>query len=184
MVAGAGAPGRYGPAMAEEEGFDALAEARRQWYAHGLDEARSMYAAVSIIHAQQVVSTSIERALRPLDLSFARYEILMLLSFSREGALPITKVGERLLVHPTGITKLVDKLEQRGLVTRERNPVDRRGTLARITPAGRRLGRRASKLLAEVRFGIDMPDAELEELGGLLLRLRDGSSSGEGSARS
>lgn len=159
--------------MAEEEGFDALDEARRQWRAHGLAEDRTMHAAVSLIHAQQVVTTTIERALRPLDLTFARYEILMLLSFSREGALPITKVGERLLVHPTGITKLVDKLEQRGLVTREANPRDRRGTLARITSAGRDLAREATRVLADVRFGVDLPDGELDRLAGLLGLVRD-----------
>src|SRR5262245_53466319 len=96
--------------------FDPLAEARRQWLARDLHEPLSMYAAVSIIHAQQVVTTAIDRALKPLGLTFARYEVLMLLSFSRTGALPITKVGERLLVHPTGITKLVDKLEAQQLV--------------------------------------------------------------------
>src|SRR3546814_12177302 len=96
----------------------------------------------------------------------------MLLSFSRSGALPITKVGERLLVHPTGITKLVDKLEASDLVQREANPDDRRGTLARITPAGRRLGQRASKVLGDIRFGADLPDDELEKLVELLRRLR------------
>src|SRR5690606_31439960 len=102
--------------------FDPLAEARRQWLAQHLDEPLSMYAAVSIIRAQQIVTTAIDRALKPLGLTFARYEVLMLLSFSRTGALPITKMGERLLVHPTGITKLVDKLEAYGLVRREPNP--------------------------------------------------------------
>lgn len=152
--------------------FDPLAEARRQWLAQDLDEPLPMYAAISIIHAQQLVSTAIDRALKPLGLTFARYEVLMLLSFSRSGALPITKVGERLLVHPTGITKLVDKLEAQELVRREANPDDRRGTLARLTPAGRRLGRRASKVLAEMRFGADLPEDDLEQLVELLRRLR------------
>lgn len=131
-----------------------------------------MHAAVSLIHAQQVVTSAIGRALKPVGLSFARYEVLMLLSFSRTGALPITKVGQRLLVHPTGITKLVDKLEANELVRREDNPVDRRGTLVRLTPRGRRVGRRASRLLADVRFGADLPDDDLQQLIGLLGRLR------------
>ena len=153
-------------------GFDPLAEARRQWLAQDLEEPLSMYAAISIIHAHQVVSTAIDRALKPLGLTFARYEVLMLLSFTRTGALPITKVGERLLVHPTGITKLVDKLEAHDLVHREANPDDRRGTLARITPKGRELGRRAASVLAEMRFGTDLPDEQLEALVELLRHLR------------
>lgn len=152
--------------------FDPIVEARRQWLAHDLDEPLAMTAAISIIHAQQVVTTTIDRILKPLGLTFARYEVLMLLSFSRTGALPITKVGERLLVHPTGITKLVDKLEAEDLVRREPNPEDRRGTLVRVTPAGRRLGKKASKLIGEVRFGADLPAQDLEQLVEVLGRLR------------
>lgn len=158
--------------MEVETKFDAISEARRQWLVHELDEPVAMTAATSLIHAQQVVTSAIERALRPLGLSFARYEILMLLSFSRNGALPITKMGERLLVHPTGITKLVDKLEDDDLVRREPNPDDRRSILVHITPSGRRLGKKASKVVADVRFGADLPDEELEQLITLLGRLR------------
>ncbi len=132
-----------------------------------------MFTAVSVIHAQQLITTAIDRALKPLELTFARYEVLMLLSFSKRGALPMTKIGERLLVHPTGITKLVDKLEARDLVRREPNPADRRGVLVRVTPAGRRLGRRASKVLADVRFGVDLPDRDLQQLSELLGKLRN-----------
>lgn len=166
--------------MDVEKRFDPLAEARRQWEAHDLDEPLAMHAAVSIIHAQQVVTKAIERVLRPFGLTFARYEVLMLLSFSRTGCLPITKIGERLLVHPTGITKLVDKLEVHHLVAREPNEMDRRGTLVRITPAGRRLARRTSTVLAEVRFGTDIPDDALNELIDLLGALRSSTNPGEG----
>jgi DNA-binding MarR family transcriptional regulator len=155
-----------------EAPLDPIAEARRQWVDHGLPAPLSMTAATSIVHAQQVVTTAIERALRPLGLSFARYEVLMLLSFSGSGALPVTKVGERLLVHPTGIPKLVDKLEAADLVRREPNPRDRRGTLVRITPAGRRLAARATEVLGEITFGLDLPDRELEALVQLLARAR------------
>lgn len=158
--------------MSSDVPFDPIVEARRQWLVHDLDEPLPMTAATSIIHAQQVVTTTIDRVLRPLGLTFARYEVLMLLTFSRAGALPITKVGERLLVHPTGITKLVDKLEAEDLVRREPNPDDRRGTLVRVTPEGRRLGKRASKLIGQVRFGADLPDGDLEQLVAILGRLR------------
>jgi DNA-binding MarR family transcriptional regulator len=162
----------YGRGVDAGDRFDALAEARRQWDEHGLAEPLSMHTATSIIHAQQVVTTAIERVLKPLGLTFARYEVLMLLSFSHTGALPTTKIGERLLVHPTGVTKLVDKLEARRLVERRANPRDRRGTLVHVTPEGRELARSATKVLAEVRFGADLPDDELRQLVSLLHRLR------------
>lgn len=158
--------------MTQPQEFDAIAEARRQWLVHGLDEPLAMTAATSIVHAQQLVSTTIDRAMKPLGLTFARYEVLTLLSFSKTGALPMTKVGQRLLVHPTGISKLVDKLESEDLVRREANPVDRRGTLVRITPSGRRLAKRGSKIAAAVRFGVDLGDEDLEQLSILLSRLR------------
>jgi len=156
----------------EETPFDSLAEAHRQWLANDLEEPLAMYAAISVIRAQQLVTTTFERALKQFGLSFARYEVLMLLSLSKTGALPITKVGERLLVHPAGITKLVDKLEAQDLVRREANPDDRRGTLARITPEGRRLSRKATKVLGGIRFGANLPPDELEQLVELLRRMR------------
>ena len=152
--------------------FDAIAEARRQWAAHDLPEPLAMAAATSVMRAQQIVSTAVDRALRPFGLTFARYEVLMLLCFARDGALPITRVGERLMVHPTGITKLVDKLEEHGLVQREANPTDRRGTLACVTPAGRQLAEEASQAVTSVRFGADLGDKDLEQLVTLVRRLR------------
>lgn len=131
-----------------------------------------MHAAVSIIHAQQLVTTAIERALKPLELTFARYEVLMLLSFSKLSELPITKIGERLMVHPTGITKLVDKLEAQGLVQRVPHPTDRRGTLVRLTRTGLEVGTEATEVLTQLRFGMPLDDPAAEKLIDLLQRLR------------
>ena len=153
--------------------FDPLAEAERQFLAHGLGSARRMHAAVSLIHAHQVVANGIDRVLKPLGLTFARYEVLMLLSFSRAGSLPVTKIGERLLVHPTGVTRLVDKLMREGLVERQEHPDDRRSVLVTVTDDGRALGRRASDLLAEADFGVHVDDAELGGLIECLDRVRD-----------
>lgn len=159
-------------AMSEPHSFDPLAEARRQWDAHGLDQPLPMYAAISLIHAQQVVTTLIDRALKPLDLTFARYEVLMLLSFSRHGALPVTKMGERLLVHPTGITRLVDKLEAQGLVERSQHPDDRRSVLISINADGRRAAAEATAVLDEINFGIGAGRDDLEQLVAILERMR------------
>jgi DNA-binding MarR family transcriptional regulator len=152
--------------------FDPIHEARRHWEERRLAEPIAMATATSVMRAQQLVSTAVERALRPHGLSFARYEVLMLLSFTRKGSLPMTKMGERLMVHPTGISKLVDKLEDDGLVRRAADPADRRRTLAAITPAGRRLAARATEAVTAVRFGVDLGDEELERLIDGLTHLR------------
>jgi DNA-binding MarR family transcriptional regulator len=162
--------GRYVGLVARPDPID---EARRQWEAHDLTEPVAMAAVTSIMRAQQLVNGAVDRALRPFELTFARYEVLMLLRFSREGALPITKVGDRLMVHPTGITKLVDKLQQQGFVERVANPDDRRGTLARLTPAGRSVAKRATTAVEGIRFGADLPDADLEAIVTVLQRLRE-----------
>jgi DNA-binding MarR family transcriptional regulator len=119
-------------------GFDPIAEAQRQWSAHGWDEAaEGMGAVTSVFRAQQIYLARIDAVLRPRGLTFARYEVLMLLMFSRRGALPLSRVGARLQVHPTSVTNAVDRLESQGLIRRVPHPTDRRTTLAEIQDGGR-----------------------------------------------
>lgn len=154
--------------------FDPVAEARRQWEHHGWsDVALPMAVVTSVMRVQQILLASADRVLRPLGLTFARYEVLMLLSFSRRGALPLGKVGERLQVRPASVTSAVDRLERQGLVERVPNPADGRGTLAQLTPAGRRTAARATDAMnAEVFPGLGLDDRPLEDLFVLLRQLR------------
>ena len=118
-----------------------------------------MAAATSITRAHQIVLARINEALEPFELTFSRFEALALLSFTRTGALPLGKIGERLQVHPTSVTNTIDRLEQDSLVVRVPHPDDRRATLAEITPEGRRLAIEAAAALADVNFGIAGLDA-------------------------
>src|ERR1700728_3880122 len=125
--------------------FDPIAEAERQWGLHGWsDEAPGMAVVTSIMRLQQIFLARADAVLRPLGLTFARYEVLMLLSFSRQGVLPLGKIGERLQVNPASVTNAVDRLEADSLVARRPNPRDGRGTLAAITRKGRTLADRAT----------------------------------------
>lgn len=118
--------------------FDPIAEAHRQWVAHGWEDAADGMAVVtSVMRAQQILLGRIDEVLRDLELTFARYEVLMLLHFSSRGALPLVTIGSRLQVHPTSVTSAVDRLERQGLVARAPHPTDRRTKLAEITDAGR-----------------------------------------------
>ncbi|HEU4676367.1 MAG: MarR family winged helix-turn-helix transcriptional regulator [Motilibacteraceae bacterium] len=142
---------------------DPIAEAHRQWVAHGwADAADGMAAVTSLVRAHQIVVRRIDAALKPLDLTFARYELLQLLSFTRTGALPMAKVGARLQVHPTSVTSAVDRLQAQGFVEREPDPSDRRSVLARITPAGRRVAARATTILNRDVF--EQPGLNPEQL--------------------
>jgi DNA-binding MarR family transcriptional regulator len=154
--------------------FDPIEEARRQWDAHGWDDASGGMAMVtSIMRVHQVLIGRVDRALAGLNLSFARYEVLMLLLFSRRGSLPLGKVGARLQVHPASVTNVVNRLEADGLLRRLPHPSDGRTTLAEITAEGRRLAQRATDALnAEVFATTGLTTRQLDQLFGLLRRLR------------
>ena len=132
--------------------MDPIAEARRQWIEHDWEPAAEGMAAItSLMRAHQLALASVEAVLRPYGVSFARYEVLMLLRFSKRRALPMRTIGSRLQVHQTSVTNAVDRLEEAGLVLRRPHPSDRRTTLVELTPAGRRMAERATKALnAEV----------------------------------
>jgi DNA-binding MarR family transcriptional regulator len=154
--------------------FDPIEEARRQWLARGWSDAASGMAAVtSVMRAQQLLLARVDRLLRPLGLTFARYEVLMLLMFSSSGALPLNVVGNRLQVHPTSVTSAIDRLEARGLVRRSPHPTDRRAVLAELTETGRALAEQASGLLnAEVFADLGLPAEETEQLVAVVRTMR------------
>lgn len=154
--------------------FDPIAEAARQWELHGwADQAPVMAVVTSIMRLQQIFLARADAALRPFGLTFARYEVLMLLSFARRGGLPLGKIGERLQVNAASVTNAVDRLETDGLVTRRSNPEDGRGTLACLTPAGRRTAGQATEALNEQVFTEPgVPPAKVDRLFSLLAELR------------
>ena len=151
--------------------IDPIAEARRHWTARwGEEPARPMAAVTSIMRAHQVLMARLNELLRPHGLTFPRYEALMLLSFTRTGALPLGKIGERLQVHRTSVTNIVDKLEADGLVRRVPHENDRRATLAEITDAGRDAAQQATAALNEAAFGIDALGKDEQEAVTALMR--------------
>jgi DNA-binding MarR family transcriptional regulator len=153
--------------------FDPIDEAARQWGLRwgAVDE---MHAVTSLMRVQQLLLAELDEILRPHGLSFARYEALVLLVFSRAGSLPLGKMGERLQVHPTSVTSIVDRLESSGHVVRRRHPEDGRAVLAEITDSGRAVVEAATADLVGARFALaDVPPARLRELSGLLRPVRE-----------
>jgi DNA-binding MarR family transcriptional regulator len=154
--------------------MDPIVEARRQWEDHGWTAAAPGMAAVtSIMRVQQIFLARVDQALAPFDLTFARFELLRLLAFTRHGELPLGKLGVRLQVHPTSITSAVNRLEAQGFVERRPHPTDGRTTLAVITRAGRRTVERATEVLnAEIFTDIGLTDRETVQLYRLLETVR------------
>ena len=154
--------------------MDPIAEARRQWDVHGwTDAAPGMAALTSVMRAQQLFLARVEGHLAPFDLTFARFELLRLLAFSRAGELPMGKLGDRLQVHPTSVTNAVNRLVDQGHVRRRPHPTDGRTTLAAITASGRRVVERATAVLnAEVFTDLGLSGAEVDTLFRLLAKVR------------
>ena len=98
--------------------FDPIARAAQTWEER-FGRSDAMAAVTSIMRAQQILLGELDAVLRPHGLTFARYEALVLLTFSRQGALPMRVIGERLMVHPTSATNTIDRLERQGLLDRE-----------------------------------------------------------------
>jgi DNA-binding MarR family transcriptional regulator len=133
--------------------FDPIERAGILWEKH-VGDASSMRVATSIMRVQQLLIGEFDRVLKPLDLTFARFEVLRLVSFSREGRLPLSIIGERLMVHPTSVTKAIDRLVVSGLVMRIPDDQDRRRVYASLTSDGKRVLRRATKALMDIDFGL------------------------------
>ena len=153
---------------------DLIAEAARQWLAHwGTEPVPSMVAVTSLMRVHQILLARLNRLLAPWKLTFARYEALMLLYYSRTGSLPLGKIGSRLQIHPTSVTNTIDGLERLGLVSRSAHNRDRRMTLAAITPAGRAAAREATAVLNDAQFAMTpLTGEELEQLSATLRRVR------------
>lgn len=153
---------------------DPLAEAKRQWIAHGwTDAADGMAVVTSVMRAQQLLLARVDAALKPFALSFARFEVLRLLAFSRTGRLPLSSVVARLQVHPTTVTSTAERLVRDGLIVREPHPHDGRAALLALTEEGRTLVENATQALnSEVFADPGMSGDDAAELVGIVARLR------------
>lgn len=152
--------------------FDPIERAAQTWRER-IGDSTAMAAVTNVMRVQQILQATVDEALKPHGLTFARYEALVLLSFSKRGSLPMRLMGERLQLHPTSITNIVDRLESDGLARRLPHPGDRRTTLVELTEHGRALLAAATTAVTDVQFGFVGLDAtELTALATTLTKVR------------
>ncbi|RKT57221.1 MarR family winged helix-turn-helix transcriptional regulator [Saccharothrix australiensis] len=152
--------------------FDPIARAAELWEKR-IGPSTSMAAVTSVMRVQQIIQSAVDAALKPHGLTFARFEALVLLTFARTGSLPMRVMGERLQLHPTSVTNIVDRLEADGLVRRNAHPTDRRTTLVEITEEGHVRREAATQAVTEVDFGLrGLTERQTEQLTELLARVR------------
>ncbi|MYW92767.1 MarR family transcriptional regulator [Amycolatopsis rubida] len=152
--------------------FDPIARAAQLWEDR-IGPAGTMAAVTGVMRVQQIIQSAVDGALKPHGLTFARYEALVLLTFSRNARLPMRVMGERLQLHPTSVTNIVDRLERDGLVKRVPHPTDRRTTLVEITEEGRALRETATAAVTGIDFGLTgLTGRQVEQLTELLTKVR------------
>lgn len=155
--------------------FDPIARAASLWE-DNVGPSGIMAAVTSVMRVQQILQSAVDTALRPHGLTFARYEALVLLYFSKRGSLPMRVMGQRLQLHPTSVTNIVDRLEADGLVKRIAHPTDRRTTLVEITETGRTRRASATEAVTAVEFGLQgLTDRQTVALTDLLAKVRRAS---------
>jgi len=152
--------------------FDPIARAAQLWEER-IGPSGTMAAVTGVMRVQQIIQSAVDGALKPHGLTFARYEALVLLTFAKHASLPMRVMGERLQLHPTSVTNIVDRLERDGLVKRVPHPTDRRTTLVEITEKGRGLKDEATTAVTDIDFGLQgLTGKQIEQLVDLLKKVR------------
>jgi MarR family transcriptional regulator, organic hydroperoxide resistance regulator len=95
--------------------------------------------AVALMRTTDLVKRTIARAIEPAGITIQQYNVLRILRGAGTVGLPTLEIGARMIEQAPGVTRLVDRLEEKGLVFRERRTADRRQVFCMITPAGLRL---------------------------------------------
>ncbi len=119
---------------------------------------------ICLLRTTDLLSRNAEKILKQAEISPTQYNVLRILRGAPEG-LPCTEIGKRMITRDPDITRLLDRLEKRELISRCRETKDRRMVLTRISPQGLRLLR---DLDGPVR---EMHKAQLGHLGRQRLQL-------------
>lgn len=143
---------------------------------------RSQEVVLSLLRTTDLVRRRFEQVVEPAGVTLQQYNVLRILRGAGEEGLPTLEVAERMVEQTPGITRLVDRLERKGWVVRQRCDRDRRRVYCTITPAGTRL---LDDLEPAVQGAGDhvlegLGEQALDNLVGLLDRVRDAFRGADG----
>lgn len=139
-------------------------------------QSRSQEGVVALLRTVDLVRRSLARVVEAHGITLQQYNVLRILRGAGAEGLPTLEIAERMVEQAPGVTRLLDRLEAKGLVRRKRCPEDRRQVLCFATPAALRLLHElAAPMERADRAALGMlPAAELDALIGLLDRVRCG----------
>ncbi|OLD42291.1 MAG: hypothetical protein AUI63_08705, partial [Gemmatimonadetes bacterium 13_1_40CM_2_60_3] len=135
---------------------------------------REQQATLGLLRTADAVKRSLAQVIEPHGITPQQYNVLRILRGAGPDGMPTLTIGERMIEQTPGVTRLVDRLERKGLVARTPCPTDRRRVFCRITPKG-------LDLLKELDDPINrwdaqavsvLPPSELDSLINLLDRVR------------
>lgn len=131
-------------------------------------------ALLNLMRTSALLEHAVAEALKPFGVTQSQYNALRILRGAGRSGLCRHEVRDRMVAPVPDVTRLLDRLERRGLVSRERDAVDRRLVTARITDEGLELLKRLERPVARTTQQLlgHMDDTELNELGALLVRAR------------
>lgn len=129
---------------------------------------------VSLLKIADTLSQEAEQLLKAAGLTGAQYNVLRILRGGEHQGLPCRAIGDRMISHDPDMTRLLDRLEKRGLITRERQTDDRRVVKTRITPQALSLLKTLDQPVHELhkRQFRHMSSARLKILSNLLEEVR------------
>jgi DNA-binding MarR family transcriptional regulator len=131
---------------------------------------------VALVKAADTLALQAEQLLKASGLSGTQYNVLRILRGAEPTGLACGAIGDRMISHDPDITRLLDRMEKRGLITRERQTDDRRVVKTRITPAGLTALKALDAPVREMhkKQFAHMPLTKLKTLSDLLSQLQSG----------
>jgi len=136
----------------------------------------SQEALLNVLVTASWIQGEVSKALTAYGLTAAQYNVLRILRGSHPEPMPCAAIGERLIERTPDVTRLLDRLQRAGLLTRQRGAQDRRVVEVAITEAGMDILTRADPAVSgfvEQQFGSALPEEALAQLNHLLERLRE-----------
>jgi DNA-binding MarR family transcriptional regulator len=144
---------------------DPVREDHERWVELGWDQPDGMTAFMSVLRAHKLLVDRAHEALNPIGLSITDHACLLFLAMSEGQQAPMSRVADRLLIGAGRCNYVINNLESRGLVRKERHPSDGRTTLAVLTDLGLECAIAGNKTMAEFRYGFaDLSPDELVHL--------------------
>ena len=113
-------------------------------------ESLEQEALLNVLRTADALMQRLSAVLKPFKLSHSQYNVLRILRGAGPDGLACREIAERMVTRDPDITRLLDRLETRGLVRRTRDEKDRRVIMARITPEGLRILAQLDEPIEEV----------------------------------